>query len=60
MLANAVVAKVWEVRPKSSAFCMSCLPWFPERKIYYRDWQEPWEKVFNLVGRDLAQMKSSD
>ena len=60
MLANAVGAKVWEVRPKSSAFCMSCLPWFPERKIYYRDWQEPWEKVFNLVGRDLAQMKSSD
>ena len=42
-------------------FLLKCflLP-LPERKIYYRDWQEPWEKVFNLVGRDLAQMKSSD
>ena len=60
MLANAVGANVWEVRPKSSAFCMSCLPWFPKRKIYNRDWQDSWEKVLNEVGRDLAQVKSSD
>ena len=53
LIANSVGARVWELRPEYTALCMSGLPWFPNRKIYSRQYQEKWRDVLNKLSRDL-------
>ena len=49
IIANSVGVTVWELRPKSTALCMSGLPWFPKRKMYEREWQKPWDSIIEEV-----------
>ena len=58
IIANAVGANVWEIRPSPSALCMSILPWFPNRKIFYRNYNQNWEEVLGDVAINLQQFVS--
>ena len=53
LIANSVGARVWELRPDYTALCMSGLPWFPNRKIYSRQYTETWGNVLNKLSADL-------
>ena len=53
LIANSVGARVWELRPDYTALCMSGLPWFPNRKIYSRQYTETWGSVLNKLSADL-------
>ena len=58
LIANSVGARVWELRPDYTALCMSGLPWFPNRKIYSRRYQENWIDVLNKLAIDLKNYAS--
>ena len=58
IIANAVGANVWEIRPSPSALCMSILPWFPNRKIFCRKYNQNWEEVLGDVAINLQQFVS--
>ncbi len=60
IIANSVGATVWELRPQSTALCMSGLPWFPKRKTYQRDWREPWSNTIEQVSKDLEYISSNE
>lgn len=57
LLAGALGVPVWQFNVKNvnwHPLGTDRWPWFPGMKVYYREWNENWDSVVNLMAKELV------
>ncbi len=62
MMAGAVGKPVLEfiLRDNWRRLGTDRLPWYPNTKLFIRDWDEPWDEVLAVIAGDLAHIVKSE
>ena len=63
MMAGALGKPVWMMALRNAGwkeFGSGRMPWFPDTKLFYREWDETWNGVIGAVSYELARLVAED